>query len=289
MAKNMRFSIFTNSLRDPDYSYTQKVAQTLLACGAEVYAESRLKSSLGIGSGDVEYYTYTEKMLENSDMIIVLGGDGSILKICEKAAEHDLPILGINLGHLGFLTALERDEISKLGEITAGNFRTEERMMAKATVRDVGVSYEFCALNDITVTSISRAKTGDFKILCNEAEIGFRADGVIISTPTGSTAYSLSAGGPVIDTSAELFCMTPICPHSLSSRPIVFSGNSVITVGGKTNGADSDIYVTSDGRDGVRVSKKGYVEIRRSPRKVKLVRMGKDGFFDILSKKMYGI
>lgn len=290
MAEKIRAAIFTNIDRDPDFSYTKKVVRTLLACEIGVCADRRFRYNLGECKDEVDYHTYVEEMLRAANMIVVLGGDGSILEISEKAATHGLPVLGINLGHLGFLTTLERDEVLKLTELARGNYTIDERMMASVRITDNSVSHEFYALNDITVTSVSRAKIGSFNVSCNEkTNINFKADGVVISTPTGSTAYSLSAGGPVIDTSTELFCMTPLCPHSLTSRPIVFSGDSVITVSGKTGGAVSDVFVTSDGRSGVQISENARITIRRSDCKMKLVRIGSDGFFDILSKKMYGI
>lgn len=290
MTEKIRAAIFTNIDRDPDFSYTRKVIRTLLACEINVCADRRFRYNFGECKDEVTYYTYTEEMLRDANMIIVLGGDGSILEISEKAATHGLPVLGINLGHLGFLTTLERDDVLKLAELARGNYTIDERMMASVRIVDSSVSHEFFALNDVTVTSASRAKIGSFNVSCDgKTNINFKADGVIISTPTGSTAYSLSAGGPVIDTSTELFCMTPLCPHSLTSRPIVFSGNSVITISGSTGGPVSDVFVTSDGRSGLQISENARIEIRRSDCKMKIVRLGNDGFFDILSKKMYGI
>lgn len=283
-------AVFTNPERDPDFSYTRKVVRTLLACDIEVCVDRRFRYSFGEAREDVEFYTYTEEMLRNADIIVVLGGDGSILDICEKAATHDLPVLGINLGHLGFLTSLEKDDIKLLSEFADGNYTVEERMMADVKIIDCGISHELHALNDIVVTSGARAKIADFCVSCDDStQINVRADGVIVATPTGSTAYSLSAGGPVIDPKTELFCLTPVCPHSLTSRPIVFSGNSVISVSGKTHSAQTDIYVAPDGRNGIQVSEKAVIEIKKSELKTKLVRIGNYRFFDTLSKKMYGI
>lgn len=286
--EKIRAALFVNPERDPDFSYSRKVVKTLLAFDIDVCSDRRYRGVLGESKDDIVYYTYVEEMLRNVDMMIVLGGDGTMLEYCEKASTHDLPILGINLGHLGFLTTLERDEIRKLSEIADGNYTLDERMMAKVKIIDSGISHEFYALNDVTVTSATRSKTADFNINCNgKADISFRADGVIISTPTGSTAYSLSAGGPVIDTSTELFCMTPICPHSLTSRPIVFAADSVLTISGCSGGADSSICITSDGRTGIQVSKDATIEIKKSDFTTKIVRIGDDNFFNILSKKMY--
>ena len=163
-------------------------------------------------------------------------------------------------------------------------------MMVDVKITDSGISHELHALNDVVITSGTRAKIADFSVKCDgNKAIPIRADGIIVATPTGSTAYSLSAGGPVIDTRTELFCITPVSPHSLSSRPIVVSADSVITVSGKTLAAQTDIYIAADGRKGLSVSERSVIEIRRSPMKTKLIRIGNEGFFDILTKKMYGI
>ena len=290
MVDKLRAALFVNPERDPDFSYSRKVVKTLLAFDIEVCADRRYRGVLGESKDDIFYYTYVEDLLRNVDIMIVLGGDGTMLEYCEKAAMHDLPVLGINLGHLGFLTTLERDEIRKLSEIADGNYSIDERMMAKVKVIDSGISHEFYALNDVTVTSATRSKTADFNINCSEkADIHFRADGVIISTPTGSTAYSLAAGGPVIDTSTELFCMTPICPHSLTSRPIVFSADTVIYVSGCSGGTESDIFITSDGRSGLQVSKDASIEIKKANIKTKIIRIGEDNFFNTLNRKMYAM
>ena len=290
MKDQLRVAVFTNPDRDPDYSYTKKVIRTLLACDADVLTDMRFRGCVGESREDVKFYTYTEEMLKNSDVVVILGGDGSILDICDRAAAHDLPIFGINLGHLGYLTAIEKDEIRKLADLTDGNYTTDERMMVDVKITDSGISHELHALNDVVITSGTRAKIADFSVKCDgNKAIPIRADGIIVATPTGSTAYSLSAGGPVIHTRTELFCITPVSPHSLSSRPIVVSADSVITVSGKTLAAQTDIYIAADGRKGLSVSERSVIEIRRSPMKTKLIRIGNEGFFDILTKKMYGI
>lgn len=290
MKDRIRAAVFTNPDRDPDYSYTKKVIRTLLACDADVLTDMRFRGCVGESREDVKFYTYTEEMLKNSDVVVILGGDGSILDICDRAAAHDLPIFGINLGHLGYLTAIEKDEIRRLADLADGNYTIDERMMLDVKITDSGISHELHALNEVAITSGIRAKIADFSVKCDgNKAIPIRADGIIVATPTGSTAYSLSAGGPVIDTRTELFCITPVSPHSLSSRPMVVSADSVITISGKTLAAQTDIYIAADGRKGLSVSERSSIEIRRSPMKTRLIRIGEEGFFDILTKKMYGV
>lgn len=290
MNEAKRVAVFTNNKRDSDYSYLRKTVYTLLAAGAEVLADMRYRSCLGESRDGVKLCSYTEEMLAGADVAVVLGGDGSILEICEKTAAHNLPVFGINLGHLGYLTTIEKDDISKLSELVSGNYTVDERMMIDVRIIDKNVLHELRALNDVVIASGTRARIGCFSVKCDKNRaIGIKGDGVVIATPTGSTAYSLSAGGPVIDTRAELFCITPIAPHSLASRPIVVTADSVITASGCTLAPQTDIYIAADGRKGVSVSEHAMVEIKRSPLKTRLCRIGDDGFFDILTKKMHSI
>ena len=290
MNEAKRVAVFTNNKRDPDYSYLRKTVYTLLAAGAEVLADMRYRSCLGESRDGVKLCSYTEEMLAGADVAVVLGGDGSILEICEKTAAHNLPVFGINLGHLGYLTTIEKDDISKLSELVSGNYTVDERMMIDVRIIDKNVLHELRALNDVVIASGTRARIGCFSVKCDKNRaIGIKGDGGVIATPTGSTAYSLSAGGPVIDTRAELFCITTIAPHSIASRPIVVTADSVITASGCTLAPQTDIYIAADGRKGVSVSEHAMVEIKRSPLKTRLCRIGDDGFFDILTKKMHSI
>ena len=290
MNEAKRVAVFTNNRRDSDYSYFRKTVYTLLAAGAEVLADMRYRSCLGESRDGIKLCSYTEEMLKNADAVVILGGDGSILEMCEKTAAHNLPVFGINLGHLGYLTTIEKDDISKLSELVSGNYTIDERMMIDARIIDKGVLHELHALNEIVLSSGTCARIGCFSVKCDKNRaIEIKGDGVVIATPTGSTAYSLSAGGPIIDTRAELFCITPIAPHSLASRPIVVTADSVITASGYTLSPQADIYIAADGRKGVSVSEHAMVEIKRSPLKTRLCRIGNDGFFDILTKKLHGI
>ena len=285
-----RVAVFANRKRDPDYSYLRKTIHTLLACDAEVLLDMRYRSCVGESRNGLRLYSYIEDMLSDAEAIVVLGGDGSILDVSEKAAAHSLPIFGINLGHLGYLTTIEKDEMLKLADLVNGDYTIDERMMMSIRIADKCILHELHALNDVVIASGTRGRIGVFGIKCDKNRtIPVKGDGVVVATPTGSTAYSLSAGGPIIDTGTELFCITPVAPHSLSSRPIVISADSVIRVSGETLGPQTDIYIAADGGNGVSVSAKSEVEIKRSSLRTRLCRIGNDGFFDILTKKMSGI
>ena len=284
-----RIAVFPNPDKDPDFSYTKEVVRILNGAGIKVCIDRRYHYSVGEKPGMVEYYTYIEELLSSSDFVVVLGGDGTILDICERAALHELPIVGVNLGHLGFLATVESDNLEELAKLATEEYFVDERMMMEIQIRDGSIIRELCALNDLVVSSSVGAKIADFKICCDgNTALNLKADGIIIATPTGSTAYSLSAGGPIIDTSTETFCVTPICPHSFASRPIVFSGNSSLTIQGETQSNQTDICVCADGKEVFKVSKDAMVEVIKSDLKTRLVRIGSNRFYDIISTKMFG-
>lgn len=174
------------------------------------------------------------ELMEQCDAIIVIGGDGSIFHMARKAMHHNKPILGINSGRLGFLSQLDASDLSALEKLKTGDFEVENRMALCITAfgKSSGKKVERYAINDVIITRSNLGRTIDIEVRCEEDLMGeYRADGIIFSTPTGSTAYSLSAGGPIIDPSVDAINMTPICPHLLSSaRAIVFSPDKILTV-----------------------------------------------------------
>lgn len=288
MDSHITAAIFTNPECDPDFSYTREVVRTLAYCKVTACIDRRFRYSIGSIGSEVEYCTYIEDVFKNSNMAIVLGGDGTILDICEKAASHDMPVFGVNLGRLGFLTSVEKNDIRRFTEVADGNYTTDVRMMADIKVTDSCISHEMRALNEVVVSGGTISKISDFTLNCDDNQaLKFRADGMIIATPTGSTAYSLSAGGPVIDTCTELFCATPICAHSLVSRSLVFSGNSVLLITAGDLNKQEEFNVITDGRECLKVSGRATIEVKKSSHKLKLIKLGKGRFYDILANKMY--
>lgn len=287
MGKIKNIIILPNPERDTRLSYTKKIAALALSAGVNVYADEKLRAKL---RGENITFLPQEKLFEaEADAVIVLGGDGSMLDACEKAAPVGMSVLGVNLGNLGFLTTIEKNEIGKLSDVFENGFETEERMMLSVSVRDGGTEVNFTVLNEVAVTSSVCSKIASLELKCGgSVALSCLADGVIIATPTGSTAYSLSAGGPMLDPSLEAICVTPICPHSLTTRPLVFAPTATLTARGKTNfRGNSGILVTPDGKEGLLVSEKAEITITRSPLKTKLAKVNKHRFFDILSNKMY--
>ena len=287
MNKIKKIIIFSNPERDQNFEYAKNIASLAKDFGIEVYTDKKFEN---------EFDGFEVKFIEESDIAsicadiaISLGGDGSMLDACEKTAASDCPVLGINLGNLGFLTALEKSEFSKLSDIFLGSYEIEERMMLAAQIEDGEFSKTLHVLNEIIISSTVCAKITEIELKCDKSvAVRCSSDGIIIASPTGSTAYSLSAGGPIIDPNMEAICVTPICPHSLTARPIVFNPSVTLSVCGMTKDkSNSGILVTPDGKEGIPVSRNAKITVTRSPLKTKLVKVNQNRFFDILSTKMY--
>ena len=223
----------------------------------------------------------------NIDIVIVLGGDGTILQVSEKVSEKGVPILGINFGRIGFLTDLEKKDIDLIENIFTKNYIIDERMMLKASVKNISGEASYTALNDIIISRGLSSKMIDLSLyIDNEYFTELRADGVIFSTPTGSTAYSLSAGGSVIDPTSELIAITPICPHTLKSRPLIINKNRKISLLHKEITADFS-YVSFDGKKSIPIGQENTnIEICISDKTVKLIRILNRNFYSILKEKV---
>lgn len=226
--------------------------------------------------------------LSEMQAALVLGGDGSIIEASHKLLGEEIPIIGINFGHVGFLAEIEMSEMHLLDALIEGDYAIDERMMLDAAVTDCGgrVRGSFTVLNDVVLTNGPVARLIKFDVYCDDVKVETcRADGMIASTPTGSTAYSLSAGGPVLYPSLEGICLTPICPHTLNSRPIIFHGASVLRLTNfHTNNAS--VYLNADGRDDIRIAEGDTVDIRRSSYRTRLIRIKKGGFLGALHRKL---
>lgn len=279
--------IFSNPERDEKLEYTKKIITLSQKYDIDVLMDIKFRSE--INASGVRFLNESELMSEPSDIVIVLGGDGSMLDACEKNAQSASPILGINLGNLGFLTSLEKSEFEALNDIFKGIFEIEERMMLTVRTEDGTSSKTYNVLNEVAITSCVCAKIAEIELNCdNSVAMRCSSDGIIIASPTGSTAYSLSAGGPIIDPSLEAICVTPICPHSLTARPLVFSPCSELEVRGRTKDKNNaGLLVTTDGKEGVLLSSSAKITVTKSPLKTKLIKVNKNRFFDILSTKMY--
>ncbi len=229
-----------------------------------------------------------EELVDNNpDFVVVLGGDGTLLATARNVARAGIPILGVNLGSLGFLTEIRQDEIRKaLEAVDAGNCEFSLRGMLQCRVcRNGNCVAEYNALNDVVMNQRAVARITDFEVMVNGRFVSqYRADGLIIATPTGSTAYSLAAGGPIVSPEVSGFLITPVASHALTNRPLVVRDTAVIQV--KMIVTREQAYLTVDGQQGEPLQEGDIVECSKSEFKVKLFKFPERSFFDVLRTKL---
>jgi len=262
--------IITNEKKDPSFEHTKNLTDYLSKKDITIYTEENC-----------------DDLYATCNLLIVLGGDGTILKVADKAARYNIPVIGINLGRIGFMSEIESDEIYLLDNIFSGDYQIKSRMMLNVEIIKAGgeIIHAGTALNDAVVTHGTLAKLIETDVACDGVKItNYRADGVIVATPTGSTAYSMSAGGPIIDPDIECFCVTPICPHSLVSRPLIFSQSSVLEV--KNRNENTDVYLTIDGQINIQLDENDIVRLRKSGFAARFISIKKHGFFDVVRNKI---
>lgn len=281
-----KIGFITNIDKDPDLIHTRELALWAIEKGCQVLLNLLLSKRLNIG----EPMNSTDEIYEKSDFVVVLGGDGTILRVARKAAIYGTPILGINFGTLGYLADVERsDGKVAIEKVLNGDYKIEKRMMLEAYIERGCISHDTqLALNEVCVSNSNFSRMISLSVEVNDEYINtFRADGIIVSTPTGSTAYNLSAGGPILNTNTELMTITHICPHALYARPIVVSGNDVIKI--RVAGDYSNTQVTLDGQNDDRVKSGDAVVIRKSKYQTSIIKTTNLSFFDILRRKMVDV
>ncbi len=275
----MKIAVIPNHTKDIGLRATKTLLETLSG-RAEIFM-SRNFSESGLPA-----VFLGEDLFSEADAVIVLGGDGTILQAAEPCAAGNIPIMGINLGTIGFMTEIEAEDIQHaVTRLLSGDYRIENRMLLNICVRkDENIS-SYIALNDL-VLSKPDAQMISIDLFCNNEKMNaYIADGLIISTPTGSTGYSLSAGGPVADPTMELFIATPICAHRLSSRPALLNPQKVIRLCLQEDG-NRQADVTIDGKVRERIESGDFVEITKSEKTIPLIRMGTQSFYDTLKQKL---
>lgn len=227
-----------------------------------------------------------DKELPGADMMVCFGGDGTILHASKLATANQVPILSVNVGNMGFMAELETKELHLLERVVQGRYRLDSRMMLDVRVQRGGNTvYEDCALNDAVISKGAVARVVQMNVCCDGVEVyNLSGDGVIVSTPTGSTAYSMSAGGSVVEPESQNIIVTPICVHSLQSRSIVLSEKRVVSVKMGKNGRKS-AYLTVDGGRAFRLEAGDVVYAVKSAHVTQLVRVKDSTFFDVLNQK----
>ncbi len=232
----------------------------------------------------IESEVYVGTVGENFDAVIALGGDGTMLKAASIAFRHNVPIMSINFGTLGYMSGLEISELDLLSSLKSG-CETEGRMLLSIEVEREGeIIANATALNEAVVSRSADGGIAQIGLSCDSAAVcDYRADGVIIATPTGSSAYAMSAGGPIIDTKLDAFCVCPICPHAIGARAMVFSPNSLLEIVSKN---ESGNKLIADGKAVCELKKGDIVRVCKSERTLEIIKLKKDAFYETLYKKM---
>lgn len=277
-----KVALMPNITKDLEYQYTKRVIE-LIGSRATILMDTS-HSFLG---GPVQYVS-THDLYAQSDIVIALGGDGTILSVAGGVSKYNVPVLGINLGHLGFLAEVEPYAIaSSLDKLFAGSYTIDERIMLHAVVERGGQQVQsFHALNDVVVSRASFSRLLSLTTLIDGTVLdSFVSDGVILSTPTGSTAYSLSAGGPILDPSLDVMLVTPICPHTMHSRSMVLPLCKKVSVRLDTHGENGS-FVTADGKQGVTLREGDLVNVTKSSHTTKLIRITGSSFYDTVRRKL---
>lgn len=286
-----RVAIITNfNITEKAYAAIT-VAQCLASHGCEVVAAVYNRERFAkMAEGKAEFIMLPiDEVYATSDLIIVLGGDGSILEAARRSAQRGTPILGINLGRLGFMAELEMRDVADIDKLFEEDGYTLEKrsMLNVELIGSKGNLRSRCyALNDASISNGSIARIVDLELLEGGVPItSYRADGLIVATPTGSTAYSMSAGGSIVDPRVACFCVTPICPHSLAARPMIFPDTSVLEIKNICQ-REKMLFLTVDGRTNYEMYKGDIVRISKSPLQTNLIRIKNCGFYKKLRRKM---
>jgi NAD+ kinase len=282
----MTFGIAGNLRKEGVPIVAQKVIERFNAEGVDFVVEKSLSAVLrrklrmkSVGRAILE-----KDLPSRCDMLISLGGDGTILRLARQVAEKGTPLLGVNLGKLGFLAEVSVEDLDAcLTEVLKGDYFIVERMMLQATIHKNSKTY--IALNDIVVDKFGSSRVLNFETHVNGEYLAtFTADGIILSTPTGSTAYAMANGGPIVTPPNRAITISPICPHSLTARPVIVPDDSVIRI--KVVSSENKVHITADGQDEVLVRPPTEIRIKRSPFSARLVKRRNTSYYDILRKKL---
>lgn len=275
----MKIGIIANPKKERALSVATEIAK-ILGDSAE------LLSYAGAPVPETQILDTAEEVIRCCDIAVTVGGDGTIIHHAKYAALYDKPLLGVNLGRVGFVANIEPDELGELKKLITGDYRVQRRMLLDIEKRRGEDVRAYTAVNEVAIHRDSLSSMVDISVdLDGERIIGYRADGMLFSTPTGSTAYSFSAGGPVIEPEMRCILLTPVCPHALSSRQVVFGEDAVLTA--SVHPAYTlKCYMTVDGQDYVPVSSDDRITVRKSPRELKLIILKEKNFYTLLNEKL---
>lgn len=272
----MRIAILPNLNNDGVSALTDEIIGELNKNNIDSYLVDYMNNS----------YSQNLESIKDADIVVAVGGDGTTLQVSKLAAALNKSTLGINAGRLGFMSGLERNELSMLKHLSTGDYVVENRMMLEATFNiDEDVHIRQC-LNDAVISRGDLARLIDIRVECeNRTVTNSRADGMIVATPTGSTAYSMAAGGPVLSPDNSCFVVTPICPHSLINRSIVFSSEKelILTV---NNDKNNNSFLSIDGEESFKINSQTEIKIAKSKFTARLIKIKPENFYEILNNKL---
>ena len=273
--------LLPNREKDIDLKLSRCVLRVCLGFCSHVYAEASHQELIEAGATP---YT-KEAFPKDGELLLVLGGDGTMLHAAETAVEHDIPLLGINIGRLGYLASLEPTELDSLRALSEDTYTVQERMLLDVLLKKQNGEEIFLgrALNDVVIDG--RGHLADLRLYEKQSYLDYRADGLIVATPTGSTAYSLSAGGPVLEESMGAICVTPICPRSFFSRSLLFAEGAILNIVNRSTRAEG-VRILIDGCTDMPLDAGDSVMVFRSEKKVRILSLKPRHLLEVLSTKM---
>ena len=281
-----KFYVIANSQKDMDFAMADKISEYIIAKGGTCVCQKR-----DIGKEGIKYNSADASLIpEGTERVIVLGGDGTLIQAARDLSSINVPVFGINIGTLGYLTEIDMEQaFPAIDRIMADEYNIDTRMILRGRVyRGDDKLYSDIALNDIVINRMGSLKIINFDIFVNgEYLITYPADGLIVSTPTGSTAYNLSAGGPIVRPQTDCIVMTPVCPHVLNKSSVIFGGEDVLEVRmTQSRSGVEERVVTFDGTDYINLVSGDRIVISRSDTRASLIRIGKHNFLQILRNKL---
>jgi NAD+ kinase len=281
-----KFYVIANSQKDMDFAMADKISEYIIAKGGTCVCQKR-----DIGKEGIKYNSADASLIpDGTECVIVLGGDGTLIQAARDLSSINVPVFGINIGTLGYLTEIDMEQaFPAIDRIMADEYNIDTRMILRGRVyRGDDKLYSDIALNDIVINRMGSLKIINFDIFVNgEYLITYPADGLIVSTPTGSTAYNLSAGGPIVRPQTDCIVMTPVCPHVLNKSSVIFGGEDVLEVRmTQSRSGVEERVVTFDGTDYINLVSGDRIVISRSDTRASLIRIGKHNFLQILRNKL---
>jgi NAD+ kinase len=286
-----KIAVVTNYNIPDKLAAATEVATRLSTHVGELYVPEIYKDRIFRSHNHKSFYTYSsyDDIYSKSDLVVVIGGDGVMLEAARRATPCGIPILGVNMGRVGYMTELEMTELDLLDKIFTNEFYLDERAMLRVDIRSNKGQSRFSAyaLNEAVIANGSTARIIDLELSDNGRLVSeYRADGIVIATPTGSTAYSLSAGGPIVDPKLSCFCVTPICPHSLVARPLIFPDSAKLEIKNICV-REKILHLTVDGKATFDLFFGDTVVITKASIKTKLLRIKDDGFYSKIRLKKF--